>query len=136
MENKGGGSGVYTDRGVMNRFGGQGRHSSCLRKMMGEVWKMRLTMEQRIAAIERDNVVLHDTIDLLHRLLKEHRQLINDYITQQVVASEKRESEAPGVRPEDALYTFVCRQRFDRLSKEVESLRKLIANPRFGSKAG
>lgn len=102
----------------------------------GRVWTMRLTMEQRIAALERDNVVLHDTIDLLHRLLKEHRQLINDYVTQQMSASDRSVEEAGDVRPEDALYTFVCRQRFDRMSKEVESLRKLIANPRFGSKAG
>jgi len=97
---------------------------------------MRLTMEQRIAALERDNVVLHDTVDLLHRLLKEHKRLINDYITQQMTAAEKGGAATPDVRPEDALYTFVCRQRFDRIHKEVESLRKLIANPRFGSKAG
>lgn len=97
---------------------------------------MRFTMEQRIAALERDNVVLHDTIDLLHRLLKEHRQLINEYITQQMTAAERSVDETGDVRPEDALYTFVCRQRFDRMSKEVESLRKLIEHPRFGSKAG
>ena len=97
---------------------------------------MRLTMEQRIAALERDNVVLHDTITLLHRLLKEHKRLINDYITQQMSAADQGEAKTPDVRPEEALYAFVCRQRFDRLAKEVESLRKLIANPRFGSKAG
>ena len=97
---------------------------------------MRLTMEQRIATLERDNVVLHDTIDLLHRLLKEHRQLINEYITQQMSAADRSGDESGVARPEDALYAFVCRQRFDRISKEVESLRKLISNPRFGSKAG
>ncbi len=93
-------------------------------------------MGQRISALERDNVVLHDTINLLHRLLKEHRQLINEYITQQMSARDRSEDGTGEVRPEDALYTFVCRQRFDRMSKEVESLRKLIADPRFGSKAG
>ena len=97
---------------------------------------MRLTMEQRIAVLERDNVVLHDTIEMLHRLLKEHRQLINDYITQQMATANQSEADNGDVRPEDALYAFVCRQRFDRIGKEVESLRKLIANPRFGSKAG
>ena len=97
---------------------------------------MRLTMEQRIAALERDNFVLHDTIDLLHRLLKEHRQLINEYITQRISAANQSDDNTGDVRPEDALYTFVCRQRFDKIAREVDSLRKLIANPRFGSKAG
>jgi len=97
---------------------------------------MRLTMEQRIAALERDNVVLRDTIDMLHGLLKEHRRLINDYITQRIATANQSVADNGEVRPEEALYTFVCRQRFDRLSKEVASLRKLIGNPRFGSKAG
>lgn len=97
---------------------------------------MRFTIEQRIAALERDNVVLHDTIDMLHRLLKEHRQLINDYITQRMSAASQSEGESADVRPEDALYAFVCRQRFDRIAKEVESLRKILENRRFGSKAG
>ena len=97
---------------------------------------MRLTMEQRIAALEWDNVVLHDTVNLLHRLLKENRWLISDYITRQVASANQGSAETADVRPEDAIYTFVCRKRFDRISKEVESLRKLIANRRFGSKAG
>ncbi|MHC4742442.1 MAG: hypothetical protein ACYS8Z_11055 [Planctomycetota bacterium] len=97
---------------------------------------MRFTIEQRIAALERDNVVLHDTIDMLHRLLKEHRQLINDYITQRISAASQSKSDAGDARPEDALYAFVCRQRFDRIAKEVDSLRKLLKNRRFGSKAG
>ena len=115
---------------------GKSRRFSSLRKVRGEERKMRLTMEQRIAVLERDNVVLHDTIEMLHRLLKEHRQLINDYITQQMATANQGEADNGDVRPEDALYAFVCRQRFDRIGKEVESLRKLIANPRFGSKAG
>lgn len=93
-------------------------------------------MEQRIAALERDNVVLHDKIDLLHRLLKENRRLISDYITRQVASANQGGGETADVRPEDAIYTFVCGKRFDRISKEIESLRKLIANRRFGSKAG
>ena len=97
---------------------------------------MRLTIEQRIAALERDNVVLHDTIKLLHKLLKEQRQLIRDYIARQVGAADGQDGQKGDVRPEDALYTFVCRQRFERINKEVEVLRKLIENPRFESKAG
>lgn len=97
---------------------------------------MRFTIEQRIAALERDNVVLHDTIEMLHRLLKEHRQLINDYITQSMSSANRSRSEAGDVRPEDAIYTFVCRQRFDRLAKQVDSLRKILENRTFGTKAG
>ena len=97
---------------------------------------MRFTIEQRITALERDNVVLHDTIDMLHRLLKEHRQLINDYITQRISAPKRSRSEPGDVRPEDAIYTFVCRQRFDRIAKEVDSLRKILENRTFGTKAG
>ena len=64
--------------------------------------KMRLTIEQRLAALERDNVVLHDTVKLLHKLLKEQRQLINDYITQ-VLSANDGEKQKASLRPEDAL---------------------------------
>ena len=97
---------------------------------------MRFTMEQRIAALERDNVVLHDTIKMLHRLLKEHRQLISEYVTQKISAANQSDGEAGEGRPEEALYAFVCRQRFDRIAREVKSLRKLLENRTFGSKAG
>ena len=43
---------------------------------------MRFTTEQRLAALERENAVLHDTTRLLHRMLKEQQQLINDSIIQ------------------------------------------------------
>ena len=97
---------------------------------------MRLTIEQRVTALERDNVILQDTIKLLHRLLKEHRQLINDFITQKMTAAERSDEQSPDVRPEDALYAFVCKQRFDRITKEIETLRRLIQSSRFGLKAG
>ncbi|MBN2138717.1 MAG: hypothetical protein JW720_12990 [Sedimentisphaerales bacterium] len=97
---------------------------------------MRLTIEQRIAALERDNIVLHDTIKMLHKLLREHRELIKEYVTGQIAADSDGGSGNGVVGREDALYTFVCRQRFKQLSREVNSLRKLIENPRFGSKAG
>jgi len=97
---------------------------------------MRLTIEQRVAALERDNVVLGDTIKLLHKLLKDHRQLINDYITQKVTAADGSEEQNGDVRPEEALYAFVCKQRFDRIKKDIETLHKLIENSRLGLKAG
>jgi len=98
---------------------------------------MRLTIEQRLAALERDNVVLHDTIKLLHKLLKQQRALINDYITQKVTSVAAGDEEISGsLRPEDALYTFRCRQRFDRVEKDVEKIRKMMHDSRFGLKAG
>jgi ubiquinone biosynthesis protein UbiJ len=95
---------------------------------------MRLTSEQRIAALERDNIVLHDTIKLLHKLLREQKQLINDYITQKVSSVENQQNSSK--RPEDILYTFVCKQRFDRLEKQIEKLHKTTSDRRFGLKAG
>lgn len=99
--------------------------------------KMRLTVEQRLAALERDVVVLRDTVKMLHGLLKEHRQLISDYITQQVMSANTSDEENRGnVRPEDALYTFICRQRFDKMEKSIEKIRRLIEDARFGLRAG
>ena len=95
---------------------------------------MRLTSEQRIAALERDNIVLHDTIKVLHKLLKEQKQLINEYITQKVSSVENQQN--GGKRPEDVLYTFVCKQRFDRLEKHVEKLQRPSSDRKFGLRAG
>ena len=95
---------------------------------------MRLTSEQRIAALERDNIVLHDTIKVLHKLLKEQKQLINEYITQKVSSVENQQN--GGKRPEDVLYTFVCKQRFDRLEKHIEKLQRPSSDRKFGLRAG
>ncbi|GAG90741.1 unnamed protein product [marine sediment metagenome] len=95
---------------------------------------MMLTMEQRVATLEREVVVLRDTIKLLHKMLKEQRYLINDYITQKVASGNGRNGE--GGRPEDAIYTFVCRKRMDKLGKDIEKVRKLIDDIRFGVRAG
>jgi len=97
---------------------------------------MRLTLGQRLEALERDNVVLHDTIKLLHRLLKEQRELISDYITLKVTSADSSDGKGVNKRPEDAVYTFTCRRRFDRIEKDMEKLRKLIENSKFGLKAG
>lgn len=98
--------------------------------------RMRLTIEQRVAAMERDNVVLHDTIKLLHKLLREDRALIHEYITHSVAAANANAGHTGDVRPEDALYTFVCKRRFDGLCREVEALRKLAYKGKPGLKAG
>jgi hypothetical protein len=97
---------------------------------------MRLTLEQRVAALERESVVLSDTIKLLHKLLREQRRLISDYITQHVMSANQSDEQEGNLRPEDALYTFVCRRRFEALEKQVERICKFVENQKFGLKAG
>ena len=84
---------------------------------------LRLTTEQRIAALERANVVLRDRTKILHNMLKHQRQLINDYITQTIALAGEEKHTANAARPEDALYTFVCRQRFERMERDLNALR-------------
>lgn len=98
---------------------------------------MRLTVEQRLQAMERDVVVLQDTIKLLHKLLKNQGVLIHDYITQKVAQADTTvEDNSGNGRPEDALYTFVCKQRFDKVDKDIKRLRELIAGHKSGLRAG
>jgi hypothetical protein len=59
-------------------------------------------------------------------MLKDQQQLIKDYIAQMLVDTEESEVETGEVRAEKALYTFTCKQRFDRLEKTIEKLHKLI----------
>lgn len=97
---------------------------------------MKLTMEQRIAALERESIVLSDTVKLLHKLLKEQRRLINDYITQKVMSTRQSGGQEGGVHPENEVYAFVCRTRFERLERQIEKMRKLIESQDVGLKAG
>lgn len=99
------------------------------------VKKMRLTTEQRLASLERENVVLQDRVTLLHKLLKEQRQLINDYITQRVTSANETEGRNGNTRPEDALYTFICKKKFDLLDKKIERISKSVTDSRIGLKA-
>jgi len=100
------------------------------------IGKMRLTTEQRLAALERENVVLQGRITLLHKLLKEQRQLISDYITQRISSANETANQNGNMRPEDALYTFICKQKFDRIEKNIARISKSVANSRIGLKAG
>ena len=98
---------------------------------------MRLTIEQRLLSLERENVVLQDTLKLLHKLLKEQGTLISDYIVQRVVeAKSMDEQKDNNTRPEDALYAFVCRKRFNKTERDIKRILKLIENSRIGLKAG
>ncbi|UCF00031.1 MAG: hypothetical protein JSV82_02915 [Planctomycetota bacterium] len=98
---------------------------------------MRLTIEQRLQSLERDAVVLHDTIKVLHKLLKDQGDLINEYITHKLASVGSDDGHnTKNTRPEQALYTFVCRRRFDKIDKDIKKTLKLIENLRFGLKAG
>ncbi len=98
---------------------------------------MRLTINQRLQALERETVVLHDTIRLLHKLLKEQGVLINEYIVDRVAQTNANgDTEAGNGRPEQELYAFVCKRRFDKLEKDIKKTLKLVENLRFGLKAG
>lgn len=98
---------------------------------------MKFTMQQRILALEREVSVLHDTMKLLHGMLKEQRELINDFIVQKVVQSSRGQGlYGGGGRPEKKMFTFVCRQKFEKIEQDVMKNRKLIENLRFGLRAG
>ncbi len=84
---------------------------------------LRLTTQQRLAALERENVVLLDRVRVLHNMLKQQRQLINEYITRTVLVAGEDRPEAGNARGAEALYTFVCRQRFERVEKRLNELR-------------
>ena len=97
---------------------------------------MRLTTEQRLEYLEREVVVLHDTVKLLHRILKQQRELINDYITQKVAAAAGGEHGSGDAPPEKALYTFVCKRRLDIIERQIEKLHKIVESSGSGLKAG
>jgi hypothetical protein len=94
---------------------------------------MRLTRDQRLQALERDIVVLQDTIKILHRMLKDQDKLINDYILQKVGGQQPAKEDS---RPEDVLYTFTCRKRFDKIERDIKRMLKAIDNKSYGLKAG
>ncbi|MHC4121250.1 MAG: hypothetical protein ACYSWO_27560 [Planctomycetota bacterium] len=85
---------------------------------------MRLTIEERIAALEREIVVLHDKLKMLHKLMKEQRELTLDYTDKMVSASDRK---AEIMHPEEIRYTYCCRPRFERLEKQMEEMQKLVA---------
>jgi hypothetical protein len=94
---------------------------------------MRLTREQRVQALERDIVVLQDTIKILHRMLKDQDKLINDYILQKMGGQPLAKEDS---RPEDVLYTFTCRKRFDKIERDIKRVLKALDNKSYGLKAG
>ena len=96
---------------------------------------MRLTTEQRISSLERDNVVLHDKIKLLHKLLKEQQGLISEYITQQITSLKENGKHNVKACAADAQYTFKCKRRFEMIEKYIEKINKLMEKPKHGLRA-
>jgi hypothetical protein len=86
--------------------------------------------------LERENVVLQDTVKLLHKLLKEQRGLINEYIAHNVASAGQRQWEETNGRLPGAVYTFRCKQRFDRIEKQIEKIHKQRDRTGRGLKAG
>ena len=84
------------------------------------------TTEQRLAAVETNVAGLRETTDRLYKMLKEQGELISEYVTKQLVGSDSRDHRG-GVSAEDALFTFVCRRKFDQIEKELGRLRRLLA---------
>jgi len=80
---------------------------------------LRLTTHQRLATLERENMVLRGKINLLHEMLKQQKQLIREYLTAQLVAAEE-----PGVDDgsSETLGSAICQQRFERMEQRLEAL--------------
>jgi len=98
---------------------------------------LRLTISQRLSAFEREITVLHDTVKLLHKMFREQRELINDFVVQKVAQADTDvAANGNSVKDGKEIFTFVCRRKFDKLEKDIEKLRKLSENLRFGLKAG
>lgn len=104
-----------------------------------EELKMRLTTAQRIAELERETVVLRDTVKVLHNMLKQQKQLINEYITAKFTAHGKSahgSGSVPDTRPEDALYTFRCRRRFEKIERDIRKMRESPSHPSRTKRVG
>ena len=98
---------------------------------------MRLTVEQRLRELERNNIVLHDTIKLLHNLLKEQKELINSYIVRKMTSANigSHQKNEKGITC-DEIYTFMCKKKFDKIDKDIERILKSIESSRLGRRGG
>jgi hypothetical protein len=106
-------------------------------RIRGRKGNMRLTTDQRLRALERETVVLHDTVKLLHKLLKDQGQLINEYIVQKLSEStDGHKTNGDNGRPEQEVYTFVCNRRFGKIEKDVRKALQLAENLKLRLRAG
>jgi hypothetical protein len=97
--------------------------------------QIQATAEQRLAALEGIVAGLSKTVDKLHKALQEHSELINEHVTKQLAAGNASANRVGGLSPEDVLYTFVCRRKFDHVEKELTRLRQLLVGPESIRKA-
>jgi hypothetical protein len=88
---------------------------------------MRLTVEQRLLELERNGTVCHDTVKLFHKLLKEQRQLINDYILMKArFGNSENRNNGGKNRSEEEIYSFICAKRFDHIEREIKRILKTL----------
>lgn len=84
---------------------------------------MHRSNQQRLSALERDVAAMRESMDKLAKMFRERGELITEYITGQMVAAGSEGERSGAVRPEDALFTFVCRRKFDEVEEELKRLR-------------
>ncbi len=90
---------------------------------------MRLTREQRIASLERENVVLRDKMELLHAMVKQQRQIINEYILQQITRAEDDQQDTVGNASSTTPRAFICRRRFEQMEQRLDTLEAGVGEP-------
>jgi hypothetical protein len=91
--------------------------------------KVQPTTEQRLATLEANMASLGETIDRLRTAVREQGDLIREHITKQLVANGAKGVADSSISPEDALFTFVCRRKFDHVEKELSKLKQLLVGP-------
>jgi hypothetical protein len=97
--------------------------------------RVQATPEQRLAALEGIVAGLSEAVDRLHNALKEQSELLNEYGSKQPAVGHAPAGRVGGLSPEDVLYTFVCRRKFDHVEKELARLRQLLVGPESIRKA-
>jgi hypothetical protein len=97
--------------------------------------QVQAAAEQRLAALEGLVAGLSETVEKLHKALREQSELINEYVSKQLVAGAVTANHVGGLSPEDVLYTFVCRRKFDHVEKELARLRQMLIGPESIRKA-
>ena len=96
---------------------------------------MKLTTQQRLLELERKVTTLEDKLQILHEMLKKQNQLITDYLTLNTVV-ENSDSQNANTRKEDAVYTFICRKRFDQIQRDIQNLKQMINKLDLKNRAG
>jgi hypothetical protein len=81
------------------------------------------------ATLEANMVSLSETIDRLRAAVREQSDLIREHVSKQLVAGGAKNAVSSSISPEDALFTFVCRRKFDHVEKELSKLKQLLIGP-------